>query len=190
LVRYKIIIKNCKKGQDDGIYELKIFDKEKEVYSGKSNVEISKKPIKLIDSNWKPETKIQEGENLDLTIKIDKPVENVNDVILYKDGSKLSSSDDVKLSLKKSKDKNGEPVTEINLKLNDLKTDDSAKYKLAILDSDQEKENESELASTNLFVEEIPIKVTAPLKSSKDKYEEKRKQLELRIRARAKEQFR
>ena len=137
-IEYKITIRDVKIQHDDGIYELNIIEKKRnqqiEIYTGRVNVEINKKKTISLDSNWKSETNIKESENLDLNLKINKKIENINDIVLYKNKTRITDSNnkDFKITFNNSTDKNGESVCDISVKLNNAISSDSGELKLFI----------------------------------------------------------
>ncbi|CAF0740265.1 unnamed protein product [Brachionus calyciflorus] len=127
--------------------------------------------VKIIESNWQPEMKLIEGDKVDLFVKINKAIDDIKDIVLYKDNKKVEPNEDVKLTFTNSTDDNGEPVSEISLKLDEAIPDDTGKYKLCITEN-KKKPVEAELAKTNLVVAEKPLEVLEPLKADKAEYKE------------------
>ena len=76
-VIYKIKIKSCEAGKDDGIYKLKLLanpeDKRSELpNSGQVEVKIKPRPISVLNSDWLPEVCVKESEPVTLNITIDR----------------------------------------------------------------------------------------------------------------------
>ena len=76
-VIYKIKIKSCEAGKDDGIYKLKLLanpeDKRSELpNSGQVEVKIKPRPISVLNSDWLPEVCVKESEPVTLNVTIDR----------------------------------------------------------------------------------------------------------------------
>ncbi len=76
-VIYKIKIKSCEAGKDDGIYKLKLLanpeDKKSELpNSGQVEVKIKPRPISVLNSDWLPEVCVKESEPVTLNVTIDR----------------------------------------------------------------------------------------------------------------------
>jgi len=114
---------------------------------------------------------MKEDENQELFVKISKPIASLKEISLYKDNTKLAHTKGVELSYENVKDDKGQEFALIKLKLNEPKVTDSGKYKLSYVDPARKKQPaESELASTNLIVQETQFEVLEPLKADKNEY--------------------
>ena len=109
---------------------------------------------------------------MDLTVKINKPVDDLKSLVLYKDGKRVALTEDLKAAIENSENENGEPLSKIKLSLSNAKPSDSGSYKLALAESIKGKLVETELAKTSLSVQETPIEIIEPFKASKDEYKE------------------
>ena len=56
----------------------------------RSVIKIVEGPVKLLDSNWEPEMTVKEGDNVDLKTTINKPTKSPDDVVIVKDGERIS----------------------------------------------------------------------------------------------------
>ena len=173
---YTLNIENCDLGKHDGEFGVKLrskpTDAKSEFYTGSVKVVIKDgEDLVILDSNWQPEIVLKEGENIELFVKINKPLTSVKDLALTKDGKKVPLGDGVKLTVNNSKAEDGSDVCEIKLLIDDLSPADSGKYKLAFTDPTKKKPTPFDLGSTNLKVEEIPYSVIEPLKTDKAEYQ-------------------
>jgi len=114
--------------------------------------------LKVLDSDWKPDTSIKEGEALTLTLTVSRPLEDLSDFTLFKDKKKLGEVDGPRLEFV-----NKDNLCEIKVVLTESIPPDTGKYKLIY-------KGKTELAVTNLKVEEIPLKLVKELASDKSEY--------------------
>lgn len=127
--------------------------------------------LKILSSDWKDEILAKETDNLQLTLGINKIIENPQMIILYKDNVKSDESDNLIIAIKKKTNSDSnEEFSEIKLMLTDLKKENTGIYRLAFKEA--ENENEIELGLTKLTVEskEKPITIISPLSSNKNQY--------------------
>ena len=140
-------------------------------FSGSISIKIIDDALKVLNSNWSEEVNVKEGEPIELFVETNKPIKDVKDIVLYKDKSKITPNEDIKISFENIKDDNGDEHAKITLKINESIPSDSGKYKLCLADSSNKKKpSEIDLASTNLVVDEIPTEVLEQLKSDKSEY--------------------
>jgi serine/threonine protein kinase len=150
-------------------HELKADSSEakenKDELSKPSEIRHSEKSLEIMKSNWKPSVKILEKENLDLSLTINRPSQNIESIELYKNDAKLDTAKENIVIACRTENKDN---SEISLNLKDAKIDQTGQYKLCIKEKTESKERE--LASTNLLVSPKPINVIGTLKSDKTDY--------------------
>ena len=123
----------------------------------------------VLESNWKAEMNIKEGEQLELFVVINQAC-NIKDLMLLKDKNKLADSEAVKLTLENKKAEDGSERCEVKMTIKDAIPPDSGKYRLVFVDSAGQKPKEIELGATSLKVEESPYGVLEALKADKVTY--------------------
>lgn len=168
-VSYTLRVKNVQLKKNDGEYTVRIREKaaDKKELTESVRVKISDaSSVKVLDSTWKPETSIKEGETLELSVTISVPLKDLKDIALYKDKAKVADDDAAKLSFENKKDKDGNEVCAIKVTLSETIPPDSGKYRLVLTQP-----VEQELALTNLKVEEIPLAIVDALKCDKPEYQ-------------------
>lgn len=169
-VVYNFVIKASEVGKNDGEFTLKLrskpADQKSEFYTAKCTVKIKSDKTEVLESNWKPEYKINENEELHLFVVINKPVDTIDNVLVYKDGKKLTPNEHLTLAVD-----NVDGQCRIKLDLTKSSPTDSGAYKLCLIEKPSGKPTELELGKTKLVVEESPIEVVVPLKASKDEYQ-------------------
>ena len=85
-------------------------------------IEKEHKEVKVLSSDWKPESKLQENDQVSLKLTINKGVDKPEDILVYKDGEKLTQTSDIIIGVKKSKNpENNEESTEIEFKIPNAK---------------------------------------------------------------------
>jgi hypothetical protein len=124
-------------------------------------VAVKPKPLEINDSNWKADLKLKEGEQLELSLFINRElVTDAESVVLYKNNSVVAQPN-LSSSLINGK-------TEIKVIVAKLCGADSGDYTLSL--ESASKKQKIELASTYLEVVETPFEIVAPLQADKLEY--------------------
>jgi hypothetical protein len=82
---------------------IKIEPEGKEI-EDKIEIKVKEKGINVIESAWKPEIIIDENKNLILTTKIDKNLDTVKDILLYKDKQNVTPNEHIKIEIINNED--------------------------------------------------------------------------------------
>ena len=108
-------------------------------YNENLTVKIIDDSLQVLDSNWSESINLKEGDTTELFVENNKPIKDISDIVLYKDKSKITPNDHIKLSVENLKDNNGNDHSKIVLTISESIPSDSGKYKLAIADSTNKK---------------------------------------------------
>lgn len=169
-VIYTLTINDCAV-TDSGDYSVKLLskpgDKKTEFYSGSVNCLVNAEKL-IIDSNWKPEIQIKEGEDLDLFVTISKAC-NIKDLVLLKEKNKLVNNEAVKLTIENKIIDKAEQC-EIRVRINEAIPPDAGKYRLVYIEPKSKPQEEVELGATSLKVSETQYEVLDILATNKDSY--------------------
>jgi len=156
---YTITINRCQLKKHAGAYKLRLLanpgDAKSEFYAGQVDIKIKERPVKVLSSDWTPETRAKENQTVVLTLSIDRPLENTSELVLMKDGKAVKVGKEA-IVVKNSDDGS---VCEVSLT---LPTKESGKFKLLL--------GKGELAQTELKIEELGV--IEPLKADKGEYVE------------------
>ncbi len=161
--QYSLKVSNVQLGVHDGEYSVKVKQAPESndlVYSGSTKVSIKPKPLEITDSNWQHDVNLNEGDQLELNLSIDRDASESESIVLYKNNVKIAQPN-LKTSLNDGK-------TEIKVILPNLSESDSGDYTLSL--ENASKKQKIELASTHLDIIETPLEILEPLKSDKQEY--------------------
>ncbi|CAM6005236.1 unnamed protein product [Sphagnum balticum] len=168
-VTYTLVIVSCELNKNDGEYTVKLRsnqdDFKSEFYSASITIKIIDDSLKVLDSNWKPEVKLTETQDIDFYVVVNKqPLDS--DLTLYKDEKKMPlSNENIQVLVEKLDEK-----YKITFKVKNALVSNSGAYKLCLAETVKSKPLETELAKTKLLVEAKPTEVLAQLKSSQPDY--------------------
>lgn len=160
-------IEDTEKPSDEQIVE-EIVDYENheyEVIETQEVVDAKVKPIQVVSSDWQPNTKLKEGANLTLSLGINKQIDSPDNILIYKDGQLVASTDNIIIGVKKLPVKEDQESSEIKVMITNANAANSGDYTLVFKDGEQE----HKLAETSLIVEVVPkpVKILEPLKAEK-----------------------
>jgi hypothetical protein len=106
-------------------------------------------------------------DNVELTLTINKPLKDLNELVLTKDGVKVMPKDEFEIKFENI-DRQNEQVCKISVLGRKLKPYQKGQYKLVL--KKQNSNETDELGKTNLTVDYPIIEVLEPLKADKEKY--------------------
>jgi len=142
----------------------KASEPKSEFYKGTAQVKIASDSIQLLDSNWKPTTELNEGDNLEFFVLLNRAC-NIKDFVLLKDGKKLVETEAIKLDLANRNDETGQERCTVKLLVKEAIPPDAGKYRLVYV-----KEKETELGACSLKVLEAKCEVLEGLRADKEQY--------------------
>ncbi len=172
-IEYTLLVKEAHLGENDGEYQLKLLNpanSNETIYSASVKIVVNEEPLQIVDSNWKSQIKLMEDDNLDLKLTINKPIENLANLQLTKNGKLVKPSDHIKITKNELKNEVNEPVTEIKVSLAQAVQGDSGKYQLVLKGTHNKKSKDFELGQTELVVQETPFEIMEPLHPDKTEY--------------------
>ncbi len=170
---YSLKIKSAKIGVHDGSYKLAVIsnpdDKKSQIYKNEVKIVINEVQLDVFDSNWSENIHLNENDSLELRFSLNKLI-NKDELVLYKDGRETITDIDIhQLSIQKYEENN---TTQVTFKLNEVKSKQSGKYKVALKGRKNFRIIETDLVSSKIVIEEIPCTVLDQLKSEKIEYNE------------------
>jgi hypothetical protein len=171
---YTIKLKFAEVGKNNGDYNIKLLfrsiDKKSVFYSSPSiKVDVVFDEVKVLDSNWKSDIIKKEGESLDLYVRVNRLIRDINDIIFYKDNKKISSDQNVILSFENFINYGSNKTSEIKFKINKLTKNNSGRYQLCLISAKNKRTRKIDLEVANLIVNQI----TSQKSSLKDITKEK-----------------
>jgi hypothetical protein len=154
---YTVKLKSAEVGKSNGDYNIKLLskstDKKSVFYSSPSiRVDVVLDEVKVLDTNWKSDLITKEGESLDLYVRVNKTIRDINDIIFYKDNKKISSDNNVKLSFENFISYDSNKTSEIKFKINKATKGNSGRYQLCLITAKNKRTRKIDLQVTNLIV--------------------------------------
>ena len=171
---YTLKLKSAEFGKNNGDYNIKLLsrstDKKSVFYSSPSiRVDVVFDEVKVLDSNWKSDIIKKEGESLDLYVRVNRTIRDINDIIFYKDNKKISSDQNVVLSFENFISYGSNKTSEIKFKINKLTKSNSGRYQLCLISAKNKRTRKIDLEVTNLIVNQITSQKSSPKTITKEK---------------------